>query len=240
LATPEEILLRDQAVGSEIAQKFESRLKFKQSPAVSIYLRKLATTLMEATPELRGSSVGIWIIHSKNGKWNNYALPGNRIYLSSDLLRGLDFENEIAAEIAVQLSHLVEKHALERFLNLALIDEKSASFNESTLGSGSPWRFSSAVDYFGINGVFAFSQEALISTAKKAVRILYGAGFDPRGLISLFERFKNNSKHSPYEMSTINKIIEQARYEIALQAPLRNPIVRSLDFMKIQERIQHL
>ena len=237
LASPEEIRLRDQAVGSEIAQQFESRLSFKHSPAVSIYLRKLAATLLESIPELSGSPAGIWMIHSKRGKWNSYALPGNRIYLPVELLHGLEFENEIAAEIAIQFSHLIEKHALVRFLKLQ--DGNPDGLLESSF-SESPWKSSTAVDYFGLNGVFAFSEEAEISAAKMAIGILYRAGFDPRGLISLFHRFKNNSEHSPYEMSTISKIIEQARCEIALEAPLRNPIVRSQDFIKIQRRIQQL
>jgi predicted Zn-dependent protease len=228
LASPDEIWRRDQAVGSEIALQFESRLSFKNSPAVSIYLRKLATVLLESTPDLRGSSVGIWLVNNAKGKWKSYALPGNRIYLSAGLLHELEFENEIAAEIAVQFSHLIEKRALDRFLNLQ--DGKSDT----------PWRFSAGVDYFGLSGVFAFSEEAEMSAAKRAIGILYRAGYDPRGLISLFNRFKNNSKHSPYEMSTINKIIEQARHEVALQAPLRNPIVRSPAFIKIQKRIRDL
>ena len=103
-----------------------------------------------------------------------------------------------------------------------------------------PWSSSTSIDLFGLNGVFAFSEDAEIAASKKAVGILYRAGFDARGLICLFEKFKNNSEHSPYELSTINKIIEQARREIASQAPLRNPIIRSQAFIKIQKRIQHL
>ncbi|MEO5970244.1 MAG: M48 family metalloprotease [Bdellovibrionia bacterium] len=238
LASPDEIWRRDQAVGSEIAQQFESRLSFKNNPEVSIYLRKLATALLEVTPDLQGSSVGIWLIRSKKGKWKSYALPGNRIYLSTGLLHELEFENEIAAEISIQYSHLIQKHALERFLRFQ--DGKTDSSPGSAIDNEAPWKNSPAVEYFGLNGVFAFSEEAEISAAKMAIGILYRAGYDPRGLISLFDRFKNNSKHSPYEMSTINKIIEQARHELALQAPLRNPIVRSPAFIRIQKRIRDL
>ena len=122
VVSPEEIQRRDQAVGLEIAQQFESGLSFVRNQAVSIYLRTLATNLLESTPELRGSPVGIWLLQGRQGrrreKWRSYALPGNRIYLSVELLREIEFENEIAAEIAIQFSHLVEKHALERFLKL--------------------------------------------------------------------------------------------------------------------------
>jgi predicted Zn-dependent protease len=154
------------------------------------------------------------------------------------LLRGIKFENEIAAEIAIQFSHLVEKHALERFLRLQ--ERKLEELMGSSFRGPLLWETSAQVDYFGLDGVFAFSEQAEISAAKMAIGLLYHAGFDSRGLVSLFQRFQNNSKHSPYELSTINKIIETTRREIALQAPLRNPIVRSPAFVKIQKRMREL
>lgn len=244
----EEMIRRDQALGIELAQSFETHLLFKQDTEVSVYIRKVAQSLIDNTPELQGASVGIWLVRElvrdKDKKWSSFGLPGNRIYLPVGLLKRLDYENELAAAIAFQLGHLLEKH-----LHFKLITQTDSSklhaienLDDSMdrLWPLQDQRGFSNIHYFGPNGVFSYSDEDEAAAAQIAVRILYRAGYDPRGVISLFERYRNNIKQSPYETSTIMKMTEHARQEIAMFAPLRNPIVRSQNFLVLQKRIRKL
>src|SRR5689334_23187022 len=106
----DEIVKRDQVVGNNLAPRFETYLRFKKDTEVSLFLRKLAEKLVEPTPELIGSPVGIWLIDNKKNKWNSYGLPGNRIYLPTGMLGKLEYENEVAASIALQFGHLMSKN----------------------------------------------------------------------------------------------------------------------------------
>jgi predicted Zn-dependent protease len=236
------------ARSNELALDFEAQLKFKKNTEVSLYLKKIAENLVASTPELQGTSVGIWLIQERNGKWQSFGLPGNRIYLPTGLLRNLNFENEVAAAIALQLSHILKRDVQNRIQEIAenskqdLTKMDSEKVSSSTLAGLVPDMEGTEkkVDYFGLNGIFSFTDEAEIASAKDAVGILYRAGYDARGLISLCQVYQNNPEHSPHEKDTVSKLLEQARQEIAHFPPLRNPVVRSQSFVLIQKRIRQL
>ncbi|MFZ9595382.1 MAG: M48 family metalloprotease [Bdellovibrionia bacterium] len=236
--SPEERLRRDPGFNSQLSDQLERRLKIKKDPVVSIFLRKVAVQLAESSSEFNGAPLGVWLFQDEKGKFSSYSLPGNRIYLSVDLLRNLRFENEVAAVLGIQLGHLLQRDLLLRYLKGSQL--KSQARLTSSLSVFPEDLGATSFDYWGFNGLFAFDEEAYLSAAKISVSLLYQAGYDPRGILSLFKIFQNNSKQSPYELSTISKMIEQVRFEIAKQPPLLSPIVRSQAFVEIQRRMQNL
>ena len=92
----------------------------------------------------------------------------------------------------------------------------------------------------GVSGLFSFSDDAQAEAAEAAVDILYKAGYDPRGLVSLWEKFEKNPKQSPFERGLIPKLLEATRRAIAGYPPLRNPVIRSKAFLAVHKRIQKL
>jgi len=241
--SPAERAKKDLAVGIELARGLDAQLSFKQDAEISVYLRHIAKTLADSTPSLRGGTVGALIIRDREGKWQNFALPGNRIYLSAGLLRSIEFENELAAAIAVELGHVLRRHALKRLqqnLEKAAQGEEGSPEFSSTEGLPLLEDQPKKVDYFGTRGIFSFSNEDHAAAAQEAVGILYRAGFDPRGLAALWARFSNNPEHSPHDLKTVEKLAEATRHAIAQNAPLRNPVVRSQAFLSIQKRIRKL
>ena len=112
--TPAEQVQRDQAVGAGLANQLESQFKFRQDKEVSVYLRELATKLSDGTPELQPSAVGVLVVTDRGARWRNYCIPGNRIYLSTGLLRHVEFENELAAAIAMEFAHTLKRHVPRR------------------------------------------------------------------------------------------------------------------------------
>ena len=70
--------------------------------------------------------------------------------------------------------------------------------------------------------------------------ILYQAGFDPRGMISLYELYSLSPDHSPYSPKTRELYIEIMKQEISKLPPLRNPVVRSEEFIFMKQRINKL
>lgn len=248
----------DQTFGEDLAGRFESCLRFKKNTEVSVYLRKIANKLVYSTPELSGGGVGVWLIQDIDKKWHSFGLPGNRVYLSTGLLREVEYENEIAAAIAVQLAHIIDKSILKRLVKPVDLGIEETSATRAGLDPNDPLatsdfqtnargllliqprELSRKAEFFGLNGIFSFSDKMELSTIKTAVAILYRAGFDARGLIYLYGRYQNKLDHSPYEESTISKMIEEARKSIALYPPLRNPIVTTQDFLLLQKRIKHL
>jgi len=242
----EEKVKVEKAIGTELSRNFEKKLKFKQDVEVSVYLRKIAERLMAATPEFNDSAIGLFVIQNFRGVWRNFSLPGNRIYLAAGLLKKMEYENQLAAVIAMELGHLLKKDVLWRVRqnmdseDIALsqpLVPASVTFDQLILPEPSQLK---TVEYFGPRGVFTFNQQVYLAAASEAVGILYRAGFDPRGLCALWETYRARAAHSPYDNKTLEKLIQKTRRVIAENAPLRNPVVRSPEFLEIQKRIKKL
>jgi len=233
----------DEEIGAGLARQFESKLDFKQDKEVLIYLHDLAAKLVEKNTALKFTSDGVLVISDHGALWRDYSIPGNRIYLSSSLLKRLSYENEIAAAIAFELSHILMRHLPQR------MHEKHKSFQASNpadfpsiegLVPTSSDGADKEVDFFSPTGVYAYTDENFLECVDGAVNLLYEAGFDPRGLVSLWELYRSELRHSPFEDELLGKLMDKTRTSIAQHSPLRNPIVRSQAFLAIQKRIQGL
>jgi hypothetical protein len=240
--TPTERIQRDFAIGAGLARQFEAQSRIKRDKDVLIYLHELTAKLASTVPELKTSAVSAQVIADRGSRWNNYALPGNRIYLSSGLLKSLEFENQLAAAISVELAHLLKRHVPLR-LQAARTDSQAERPDDFPSIEGlvsSSGAYSKPVDFFSPTGIFAFPDEYFIESVEPAVGILYQAGFDARGLVSLWELYRSSRASSPLEDDILRKLIEKTRTVIAEYPPLRNPIVRSPAFIAIQKRIKKL
>src|SRR5687767_14784032 len=90
----EVIVRRNQTLWSEVARILDSQIKYKNDTEVSVYLRNLSQSLLDSHLGKKGAPIGVWLIYPHSGKWISLNLPGNRIYLSVELLKQLQFENE--------------------------------------------------------------------------------------------------------------------------------------------------
>ena len=249
--TPEERARVDNAIAVELSHQLEANLKFKQDPEVAIYLRALAQSLMNATPQLRSGAIGVLVVEDKPAAseltWRNFSIPGTRVYLSAGLLKNFEFENELAAAIAVEFGHILRRHVLERVQqNTEIFAGREPGVEAAAGGSvmegliaPTPAEIRS-VPYFGARGIFSYSEQEQLAAAEEAVGVLYRAGFDPRGVVGLWEIFKKHPAHSPFDSKMLEKLLDTTRRAIAQNAPLRNPVVRSQAFIAVEKRIRKL
>lgn len=222
--TPEEQIRQDHGMGSHLARDFEPKLVIQKDIEVAVYLRKLADRLASTRPVLKDAPLGVFVIQDRDHKWKNFGIPGNRLYLSSRLLKHVETETELAAAVALEFAHILKRHVISRIGKAA--PETRGAFR--------------TIEYFGPAGIFNFSEAELLEATTEAVAILYDAGFDPRGLTELLRRHHENPGNSPWQEKTLNRLLENARQAIAMRAPLRNPVVKSKEFLTIRKRMQRL
>ncbi len=222
LITLNEQLKQDQSLGIEMTSQLDREVRFKNDPVVQKFLLEVGEKLVKRIDVLKSMPFQVQMIDEQKHQWRNFGLPGTKIYLSVGLLKQVEFENEIAAAIAFELAHITNRHAVERLTNL------------------SNTRPGPIVDYTGPRGVMAFPEKLLLKSIENAVEILYAAGYDPRGLLSVWERYLVQPRQSHYDRSTLNHLIEATRSTLALYAPLRNPIVKSPSFFSVYKRLKRL
>lgn len=245
--TKGEVLIRDGKVGRQLAPLFESKVKTESRDAeVMVYLRELAEKIAASDVTLRGSPIGVLVIDDRvenDEKWRNYSLPGNRIYLSRGFIRTLTTESELAAAIAVELGHIMHRHVMSRVELFTSDDLASAQAGQSPVIYTPEFDRTfkpEEVQFFGPAGVFYYSENQYGHASEAAVNLLYGSGFDARGLTSLWNIYLSNPGRSPYEPSVIPRLVQRTRDAIAKLTPLRNPVVRSPRFVAIFPRLKRI
>lgn len=222
LSIEEEKLRREVFIGTQLSEKAEDHFDFKRNTAVQHYLKKKIQQLLPTEKKRATDEVTVELVDDRNGLWRSFVIPGNRFFISLGTLQSIEYEHELAALISIQVSLLSRKSMIQ------LID--------SIEKSNSP----DALRHLTWDRVLNFSIEEEVESMKQAVEILYQAGYDPRGLVSLINRYTVNPDHAPYNQSKQEFFLENLRREIAQLPPLRNPIVKSDEFTQIKQRINRL
>lgn len=229
--TAQEQAQQDTRWGQEVWHRFKPDLKIKKDDVVQKYLDGIALRLIQHHGELKYTKPQTYLFQSTEDQHGFLTLgagiPGTWLCVDVELLKSLRYENEIAAVLAMQMGMLSNK-LLAKKLNVGFFYE-------------SPDQWKKELDqqlakraWFGSNGVFSFTQDELINAIKPAVEMLYQSGYDPRGLTELWKK---------QEELTDTKLVgylEKTRSELSLYVPLRNPVVRTPEFVALQRRIKKL
>jgi len=145
-------------------------------------------------------------------------MPAPTLYISLATLKGVQFENELAAAIALEFAHLELRHFFSGL-------EESESLLEP--------RFR---DYLK-NG---FRFELMEAAIPYAVQLLYDANYDPRGMANWWEYQSRHLGQTQMTKEQVRKGIDTAYRAISRQSPLMSPIVQSPEFEKLKSRVRNL
>jgi len=230
---PKSEVVIHEKLGEELFSILKSKIALKQDPEILQYLHTLGESLAQGTDELQKIPIHIELLQDVNQKWQSYSLPGHKIFLSTGLLKRAQYENEIAAVLAIQFGHILNNNMVKRFWELE--NENRSSRGPYRKMASYPLRSLEDVQEF-----FQFSEAHDVSAFRTGVDVLYRAGYDVRGLVSICDIFNKNQKYSPYSSDRISELLENVRHEIAMYPPLRNPIIKSHKFISVQKRIQRL
>ena len=117
---------------------------------------------------------------------------------------------------------------------------RAAGYQPDSLGATISGMQHAEEHFYGSGEGFDYNKEQQLEAVQKSIATLYQAGFDPRGVISLLERFQKNLGHSPYRDQTLTLMMDKARHSIVQYTPLRNPIVRTEEFLVFKKRVRQL
>ncbi len=215
------------------AAELQSHIKTVKAPDVQAYLKSLCNFLNTSLVP-RPGTVQVDLTRDQNELWQSLSLPGSvapdhHLYFSIELIKKIRFENELVALLALESLHAQKNTWLQRFQQVQ---------------SGSPgrdWKNSmpSSRELLSASKEFHWVQDDK-KIFKEAISILYKTGYDPRGLVSLIQIYQVNISYSPFDSEFLDQVLPEVRREIAIFPPLRNPIIQTNRFLKIQKRINSL
>ncbi|MFZ5440757.1 MAG: M48 family metallopeptidase [Myxococcota bacterium] len=159
--------------------------KFLENPTVEIYVESLARKLIGQADKERKLEWK-WFVIDEPNTINAFATPGGRIYVYTGLLLAAENEAEVIGVLGHEIGHVVGRHSarqlvaskgLETVVNMALGKEPNEIV---ALASG----------LAGKTAQLAYGRDMELEADQYGARYASGAGYDPRGLATFFDKLK--------------------------------------------------
>ncbi len=226
--SPQEQSLVDQELARTWPERIEGQIATVRDVDIEISVRKLAEGIIVRREALALSPIGVILYDRRDSILpDSFAIPGNRIYVSKQLLRSLEFENELVAALSLECANLLARTAVS---HAALPPSSGSEVAQAGLDRRA---------FFGPGGIFTFTYQERVAAVREAVHLTYESGYDPRGLVSYLRKIQNTGG-GDMDAATLAQLEEAARSELNRLPPLRNPVVRGETFRQIKKRIQKL
>jgi beta-barrel assembly-enhancing protease len=232
---------REIALGKELSQEVEKSVKLVNDPEITAYVNKVGQNLVRNSD----AQVPFTIKVIDDDHINAFALPGGFFYVNTGVILHADEESEMAGVMAHEIAHVAARHATRgatkgNIMQLATIPLMIAL----------PGGYAGYGIYEGLNFAIPltflkFSRDDEREADYLGAQYMYKAGYDPNGLVNMFEKYEAIEKKQP---GTIPKVfdshpatpdrIEALQKEIATILPPRpDYIVSTSEFDQMKTRL---
>ncbi|WP_028949773.1 M48 family metalloprotease [Sulfurihydrogenibium subterraneum] len=159
---------------------------------VQNYIKNLGYKIASKSP--RQVDYQFFLVNSK--EVNAFALPGGPVFVNRGLILILDNESDLASVMAHEVGHITARHhakflektyGMNILLNILAVATSNSQYQQVVMQLAQ-------VSAGLLQLKYSRDQESEADAL--GVRFTYEAGYDPRGLISTFEKFKSMEKVS--------------------------------------------
>ncbi len=154
---------------------------------------------------------------------NGFSLPGGHVYITTALVR-LANDNELASVLSHEVGHVVARHSLKTLKKSQEYDDIAKSLGELTGVAGDVARDLGVTlgQIVGAGLLTIHSRDEEREADFLGVRALPGAGFDPQGMITMFQKLQRVEEQDADLLGSlfsdhqdVQERIDNTRYEIA-------------------------
>jgi predicted Zn-dependent protease len=206
--------------------------KFLESPVVEGYVESLTQKLIAQTSKERKLEWRTYVIDDPN-TINAFATPGGRIYVYTGLILAAENEAEIVGVMGHEMGHVVGRHSARQLVasyGLQAVTELALGKNADEIA-----KITSGLA--GKTAQLAYGRDMELEADQYGARYASGAGYDPRGLATFFEKLKAKygdtgpvmtflSTH-PANSDRINKVTELIAAEHLTGTDLGGPALKT-------------
>jgi predicted Zn-dependent protease len=162
------------------------------------YLTRMGRQLAAFSP---GSVPDVEVFGVRDPEINAFTLPGGFIGVNSGLIIAAGSESELAAVLAHEIGHVVQRHIARGMTQqsqsgMVMMASLAASLLAALAGRGGDLAMGLAA--FGqaaaINRQLGFSRDAEREADRAGFTMLSKAGYDPQGMVQMFARLMNASR----------------------------------------------
>ena len=183
-------------IGRQASTVITQKQPLLENPDVAAYLGKLGKVLSGATAR----KAIPWQFQALNlDEVNAFALPGGFIYVHRGLIEAAETEEELAGVLAHEVAHVAARHHAAD-LQRRMVGSLGVQILGGILGSrggiaGTAGKIGTELATSG--AYMHFSQSAEREADRIGARLLYDSGYDPKGMLSLFQKLAALRKSQP-------------------------------------------
>lgn len=204
-----------------LTQEFVAQASYINLPSAQSFVRKTAKLILSKRPDLKDSSIQIKIHDDSDPKYRRFfSFPGITLSVPFSFLKKVEFENELAAALSFELANV-----LNRFL---------AKKVEVQMIAQHP------LELFSKNSVFNLSKSERSLSIKLGSKLIYDAGYDARGMASIFKRYNVyylQDGASDLKQNQVGFNVREAQRANSEFLPQIKPVVRSAEFIQFKKGI---
>ncbi len=182
-------------IGKESSKEIQKEYGYYEDPALNGYVRQVGGKLV-AVCQRRDIPYHFQVVDSP--VINAFALPGGYIYVTRGILARMNSEDELAAVLGHELTHVAARHGASELSKAAVAQAglvAVAIFNpELAQGVG---QYAGAALNLAFLG---YSRDLEAQADEYGISYLEKAGYNPRGAVKMFLMFQSIEKDSPSRM----------------------------------------
>jgi len=183
--------------GKQYSMEIEKSSHLVTDPVVVEYVNRVGQNLVKNSD----SKVPFTIKVLDTDEINAMALPGGFFYVNSGLILACDSEDELAGVMAHEIAHVAAHHAAREMTRMNYMQIGSIPLMIFTQGTWTGYGIYEAAQLAVPLTFLQFSREYEAEADYLGTQYMYRAGYDPQGLVSIFEKLDALEKHKPGALS---------------------------------------
>jgi predicted Zn-dependent protease len=189
VSVPEEI-----EIGKQSDAQVRTQVPELRDAETTAYVRGLGERLTRSAP---GPKYPYRFSVADYREINAFALPGGPVWVHRGVLQSATSESQVAGVLAHEIAHVAQRHAADQ-LTKAMIANWGLTVLGAVLGNTGGAGTAQVAASLLANGVFLkFSRDDEREADAVGVQIMRRAGWDPQGMIELFEILRREQRRDP-------------------------------------------
>jgi beta-barrel assembly-enhancing protease len=232
------------SVGRQYSMEIEKTSHLVTDPVVVEYVNRVGQNLVRNSD----AKVPFTIKVLDTDEINAMALPGGYFYVDSGLILACDSEDELAGVMAHEISHVAAHHAAREMTKLDYMEIGSIPMVIFAQGSWTGYGVYETAQLAMPLTFLEFSREYEAEADYLGIQYMYRAGYDPQGMVTIFEKLAALEKHKPGAISkafsdhpATPERIAAVEHEIATILPARPEyLVTTSEFDQVKARLERI
>jgi hypothetical protein len=183
--------------GKQYSMEIEKSSHLITDPVIVEYVNRIGQNLVKNSD----AKVPFTIKVLDTDEINAMALPGGFFYVNSGLILAADEEAELAGVMAHETAHVCAHHAARQMTKMNYAQIGSIPLIIFTQGSWTGYGIYEAAQLAVPLTFLSFSREYEAEADYLGIQYAYKAGYDPQGMVTIFEKLDALEKHKPGAIS---------------------------------------